>query len=933
MATVEEILGKQETTVDSILGGRPTIEEPIKAVETEEENERDKFLKLQYFEMTGQKFPVGKETKFEIPPSIRAIPPTLWELVKTQIPGVRLFGDEFKQSAWWLKKTDLPPEFDIEDFTMKDIIKWNEEFKKIVPTTKQEIIGEEVANLASFFLFPAQMKMLGEFVGPVVQKFAPSLYKILTKEIKIRGKIPKIPEGEIKPEVRPPEVKPEVKMEPKPTEVAPEVKVEGVKALEEKPLTFEEALAQNEARRAKFKEIQDRFAQGEGPFESTVKDDPHQAMAEAGTESMVVKGIKRDPKKLMTEQLIDEWLSDPSKYENIISKYGMTPQEWAGIMREQASSWGRKLGELGLESQRLGKNIPEILEAMSDLEKFARMPSAWDKVQNGWKNLDRVRRGLLVTQLSTAMRNGFSQAARVGMDIPEKAMDYYLAKLFGMEPKGSPLDGVEQFLKVLQRGESKKIAETVLEAFPRQYSRMYSTYMSDIEVGKIGQNISKGVDILNTANRFQEFLYRNGIFTASLEQELRKQGMDLVKIIESGALKEIPTEVIEKSVGKALEMTFAESPKYGTIGKKFVDFVTSMPGATFIIPFPRFMINSLKFNFEYSPLGLLKLLSPAERAAFAAGDVHVMSRAIMGSVMLTTAYEIRNSQFAGEKWNELKVGDKTLNMMPYNPFIIYLFVADIIKKANEGTLYKLTSKDVSMAVLSSNIRAGVGLYALDEVINGLSKTGDPQKAADVLKTFGGETVAGVLTPLNQVKELLVGFDDYIVKEKRTEPFMGPIKEKIPIIEKQLPVLYSATREGPVTRELAALRQMTGAMIKTKNTFEKEIDRLGFSYQEIFHSTGDPEADNSVKKYMGIMAERMVIPFIESQDYKVLTEGQKALVLANLLNEIRSTAKQAAEEENPNLFTRLKLERIPKRERMVMEESGFDIKELEKQLTQ
>ena len=909
MATVEEILGKQETTVDSILGGRPITEEPIKRTMVEPGNERDKFIKDQYFEVTGQEFLTDQGGKIDLPPSIRAIPPTLWELVKTQIPGTRLLGEEFKQTPWWISEPKLPPEFDTEDFTIDDIHKLNEEAKKRMPD-KVQMIEQETAGLLSFFLFPAQMKMLGEFVGPVVQKYTPILYKILTKEIKIRGKIPKIPEAEIKPEIKP---------------------------LEGKPLTFEEALAQNETRRMKFKEIQQRFEKEgttfETPFESTVKHDPHRVMAEAGTDSMIGKGIKRDPKKLMTEQLVDEWLSDPTKYENIISKYGMTPQEWAGIMREQASSWGRKLGELGLEAKRLGKDIPEIGEAMAELEKIARMPSVWDRVQNGWKNIDRIRRGLLVTQLSTAMRNGFSQAGRVGMDIPEQAMNHYLQRLFGMEAKGSALDGVEQFLRVLQRGESKKIAETVLEAFPKQYSRMYSTYMSDIELGTTGQTISKGVDILNTANRFQEFLFRNGIFSASLEQELKKQGMDLVKIIESGALKEIPKEIVEKSVGKALEMTFAETPRYGTIGRKFVDFVTSMPGATFIIPFPRFMINSLKFNFEYSPLGLLKLLSPAERVAFAAGDVHVLSRAIMGSAMLTTAYEIRNSQFAGEKWNELKVGEKTINMMPYNPFVAYLFIADIIKKTNEGTLHKLTGKDISMGVLSTNLRAGVGLYAVDEILNGLSKTGNPEKAANVLKTFAGEIGGGVLTPLNQVKELLVGFDDYIVKEKRTEPFMGPIKEKIPIVEKTLPVLYSATREGPVTRELSALRQMTGAMIKTKNTFEKELDKLGFSYQEIFHSTGHPEADNSVKKYMGIMAQEMAIPLIESQEYQVLTQGQKALVLADLLNEIRSTAKQAAEEENPNLFARIKLERIPKRERIVIEEQGINIKELQKQLTQ
>ena len=904
MPTVEEILG-EKVDVTSVLGPKPVTEEVAPKLSGGED--RIEYVKSQYRAMTGEEFPEVSK----IPPSIRAIPPTLWELVKTQVPGMRLFSDEFKQSPWWLNTPDLPPEFDVNEFSLSDIEKLYEENLRGKPESKESIIAEEMTNLASFIFFPTQMKMLGEFIGPTVQKYAPKLYNILTKEIKLGRKVGKAPKKEEIPE--------EIT---ELTDVVEEPKLGTVKAKVERP-----------SGNVPPPEPEGIPLNPETPFESTVKYDPHMAMAEAGTESMVEQGIKRDPSKLMVEQLVDEWLKNPSEYKNIISKYGMTPQEWANLMREQASSWGRKLGELGIEAKRLGREIPEIGEALEELAAISKAGSPWDKLQNGWKNIDRVRRGILVSQLSTAMRNAFTQAGRVGLDIPEKAMSYFLGKLFGLNPKGSPLDGVEQFMRVLQRGESKRITEEVLRSFPKQYTRLYATYMSDIEAGTVGQTVSRGVDILNTANRFQEYLFRNGVFAASLEQELRSQGMDLMGIIASRTVKNIPREIINKAVDNALEKTFATAPKYGTLGKKFVDFITSMPGATFVLPFPRFIVNSLKFNFEYSPFGILKLLSPAERKAFAAGDVQVLSRAILGSTMLATAYQIRNSKYAGEKWYEIKAGDKTVNMMAYNPFGAYLFVADIIKKYKDGTLYSLTGKDVSMGVLSSNLRAGTGLYAIDEILNALSKTGDSQKAAELLKTFMGEIAGGFLTPMNQVKELLYGFDEYAVREKRTEPFMGPIKEKIPVIEKTLPVLYTPTRAGPMTREKPALRQATGVILRTKNVFEKEIDRLGFSYQEIFHSTGDPEADNTIKKYMGIMAENIAIPFIKSEEYKALTDGQKALVLANLLHEMRITGKEAAEEENPNLFARIKLERTPKREQILLQEQGINIQDLEKQLTQ
>jgi len=1041
MPTVEEILGERQITVESILGRKPiSMQEIISKAPIEDIDERQQFVSETIADISG-------ERPSNISPYLKAIPPTLWEFTKETIPGTKLLAEEFKNTPWWSGRiglgAEIPPEFDDKEWTIEELEELQREMIAKNPDKVQKITAE-IRDMLSFYVFPKAMKLIGDLTGPPIQKYAPTVYKFLAKEIKfgkkppakmpeigekveVKGKIGEVaevnpegtvsvgfPDGKIK-EVKATEVKPiefkeppivkyreearEIESNLPPVEegftrmwrgnkksegvtgtkytndlpgialpfrdayggrltytdvptaelskyelkvaaaegaefVLPEKYITKAKVIEERLPTFEEALAQSETKTARVREIQEKVLgpEPETPFESTVKYDPHMSMAEAGTESMVAKGIKRDPKKLMTEQLIDEWLEDPAKYQSIIAKYGMTPQEWAGLMREQASSWGRKLGELGLEAQRLGKEMPEIGEALAELEQIAKMPSAWDKIQTGWKNLDRVRRGLLVTQLSTATRNAWTQAGRVTMDVPEKAMDYYLAKLFGLQPKGSPMDGVEQLVKVLQRTESKKIAETVLSAFPKQQSRLYSTYMSDIEVGKTGQTISKGVDILNTANRFQEFLYRNGIFTSTLEQELKRQGMNLIEIIEKGAVSDIPRDAVKNAVTKALEMTFAETPKWGSIGEKFVSFVTSMPGATFLLPFPRFMVNSLKFNFEYSPLGMLKLLSASERAAFAAGDVHVMSRAIMGSIMLGVAYQIRNSDYAGEKWNEVKVGGKTVNMIAYNPFAVYLFVADVIKRANEGNLYQLTSKDISMGMLSSNIRAGTGLYAVDQIINGLSKTGDSEKAANVLKTFAGETIAGFLTPLNQIKEFISGFDDYIVKEKRSDPFWGAVKEKIPIVEKTLPVAYSPTRKDPIAREVPAWRQLTGMMITTKNSFEKEIDKLGFSYPEIFHSVGDPEADNLIKKYMGMMVETIGIPLIESNEFKTLSDGQKALVLADFLNEVRSTAREAAEEENPNLFARIKLEEIPKRQKIFLEEQGV-YQQLEKQLVQ
>ncbi|MFH1624478.1 MAG: hypothetical protein ABID54_04895 [Pseudomonadota bacterium] len=653
-------------------------------------------------------------------------------------------------------------------------------------------------------------------------------------------------------------------------------------------------------------------------MEERIAFEPHKEMSEAVTGSMVSKGIKREPEKLFTEQLMEEIRANPERFDEISSKYGISAKDFAGKIREEAASYARWLGKLGMESKRLAREVPEIGEALEELNKATKGVGVWDHIQSGWKRFSNTWRGVLVSQLSTAMRNAEVQTGRVGLNVFEEGLNATFQKMLGKVQTVHPLDGVEQLFKIFQR--NKGITNKILAEHPKEYSRLFSTYMSDIEsASKTGGLIQKGVDLLNTANRFQEYTIRRAVFMGKLDQFVRAEGMNLAEIIEKNQVGKIPLESIHKAVSDSLEFTFASTPKWGSIGRKFTDFVTSLPGATFVMPFPRFLINSLKFQFEYSPLGILKLLSPAERAAFGQGNMKVMSRAILGSSMLGAAWQIRNSEYAGEKWYELKVGDKTVDMRPFNPFISYMFVADVAKKARDGTLYSLTSKDLAMGVLSQNLRAGTGLYAMDRILSAMTSTGDPEKALNVVKQFAGEIAGGFATPFNQVKEFMYGMDEYLVREKRSEPMMGPVKEKIPGLEKELPPFYVPTREKALTREYPAMRQATGIILRTKNKLEKELDRLGFESWDIVPSVGDPQADNLIRKYMGIVSERVVLPVLDTPTYNKLSDEMKGLFIKQLLEEVRGPAREAAEQENPRLFARIKLEKIPKREKLLIRE--------------
>ena len=56
------------------------------------------------------------------------------------------------------------------------------------------------------------------------------------------------------------------------------------------------------------------------------------------------------------------------------------------------------------------------------------------------------------------------------------------------------------------------------------------------------------------------------------------------------------------------------------------------------------------------------------------GDTSGLVKGLVGWGLFGTAMQIRDSKIAGDKWNELKVGDKTIDIYPYNPLAAYLFV-------------------------------------------------------------------------------------------------------------------------------------------------------------------------------------------------------------------------------------------------------------------
>lgn len=666
-------------------------------------------------------------------------------------------------------------------------------------------------------------------------------------------------------------------------------------------------------------------------FKQEVSPDATKKIASLAKEFFEANPGLRDPTRLISDD-IQRYVAGGSVTPEQLAAHGLDQKQFADVWRASITDHAKALAHLSHVMRQAEANMtPEQLELFRAAGGVAE-DSAY--VRPFWKKLTDVWRGLLVTQPVTAIRNVETQVGRVGLDVLQAPLDSWLQKLTGRPQTVKPLDGLEELWSVLWKSDKADV-EKILSAFPKQRDRLFQNYLSDVAAGtdvqsKVWRGIETVVQAANILNRSQEFIVRRGIFQTALDHEMRNAGRDLTDIIKRNALGQIPEDAVTKAVEKSLKTTFAEAPEWGTMSRKVIDAVNSIPFANLAIPFPRFMYNAIKFQYEFSPLGILSYLSEGERKAFAGGDVQKVSKAVIGSAMFGAAMMFRNSDYAGEKWYEA-VNDKgeVKDLRPFNPFASYLFAADVLKKWKDGTLYKLTGNDIAQGFLSVNMRAGTGLYLLDNAIGLMSKSADESKLSQKAMEFSGDFLSGFVTPLTTFRD---AYDEITqgqstLKDTRQEPLLGPIKSRIPGVSQSMPDVELPTREGPKVTPHPLLRQVTGMSESgPKNAFEKELDRLGFDRREILTSTGDREVDTKYSRAMGALAEKVMVPLVEAEKFQSQTDAVKGVILHEAIGEIRHEVHKAVNEGLPDeKKLQLELRKQPPRLRYLLEELGVKVK--------
>jgi hypothetical protein len=245
----------------------------------------------------------------------------------------------------------------------------------------------------------------------------------------------------------------------------------------------------------------------------------------------------------------------------------------------------------------------------------------------------------------------------------------------------------------------------------------------------------------------------------------------------------------------------------------------------------------------------------------------------------------------------------------------------LAKRQRDGTLTNLKTSDLLQGILSTNMRAGTGLFIADELMGAIAGIKSGEKFEQKAQEFVGQFGRGFFLPLQQITDVIAEFDESlrVQRDTRTEPLFGPIKSTIPGLAQTLPERESPTRAATPEIVSPLFKQLTGLRaIQEKNPAEKELDRLGFESREILSSTGNREADRLMAKNLGPLIETSLVRYIKSEPYQRLSDVQKGALLRRYMIKLRAVAKRRSIGENPALFRQLAKERAPLRERLARE---------------
>jgi len=459
-----------------------------------------------------------------------------------------------------------------------------------------------------------------------------------------------------------------------------------------------------------------------------------------------------------------------------------------------------------------GSEAGKVLQKLSQIKRMrptnemiamqeAATKNAAGAIRKTIMRVENIRRGGLVSQLATAARNLQSAAIRAPLEGFGNVMDNALYQLSeegvgaGLKELGSFSNWKDSFrhMKYMFGPETRLDVKDYVDFLMEQPELAGQADLLFNNINEIQKLTGRGeggaidttltvledaVDVLNTPNRWQEHLIRRGAFLAELERLTKREyGIDLIDAINKGQIRDLLNDassvrpkdarsfidIMEEATNKALDITYAKQPEV-PVFRSTSQFIVRN-GLTVVLPFPRFMFNSMELMGQYAggasiPLAR-KMMSIVTLGKKGGGkltmkDRQRISRNIQGIAVAGAAYQYRTSEEAPSDYKLLKTGDDSvMDVTPQYPMRQFMYIGEAMKRAVDGTFDDwFKAKEFAETFIGTNIREGVGQSLIQEIADlatGVDLTNEEQ-AGRLLGRSLGNYLATWAVPFAQIIE-------------------------------------------------------------------------------------------------------------------------------------------------------------------------------------
>ncbi len=518
-------------------------------------------------------------------------------------------------------------------------------------------------------------------------------------------------------------------------------------------------------------------------------------------------------------------------------------------------------------------------------------------------------------------------ANKLGDTLLSQSSAMFKSQIFMAKTMLDPYESVTGFFDLLEAA-PKKYSREVLQSFSQGVDDKGPAAFGISKDNWIAKGAEKGLDVAQALSfvRVQDVYTKTFSGLRELDKQVRlKFNVGLTELIDRGDAVEISDEMWERTVKSLMEDTFSADYTKGKdvlsrLAKSFEN-AANAPGVGFIIPFARFMNNTVAFTSTYSPLGMI---GPIFKVFKGDAGLDTQSRLIKGlvgtSILGHLVYDQEAKEREGLQWYEERMANgevkNVANVFPQSAYYLTARAIHMVRSgqgitpdiwrdiAKMSPAFELT--DVGEAGFLKDILATISdpsATAQEEMMEYVGLIGS------LLTTMSGGVLSGFTRPLDPLNDMVGQFgyargfiDNGLVDKKQSEGveasllqfsrytnnffnlFLGEEGEDG---RKQFgKPLHLATEDGPA-RQANPMSDMFGTTIQTPAT---DIDRLlGMSNLPPWKQDSydkDPDYNAFVDDNIFPLLEARAMAMLKSPAFMNKSPASRQALVMNMMSEAR-----------------------------------------------